>query len=997
MDDGLKKGAVGGLKSVENAAATSMPPQVGENVAETKRNEEDARGLYSGVGREAVNIKQGRFKGILKKRGPIAAIIFMIFGVGGIMSATQLFQPFSLVAQFQETFNSMHVATNMRSNTFFKLQMDTGRYKNPIKGTIFSGETFRITPRQQAKLAAQGIVYDGDYNGVRVLKYQDDSGNVKIVTADADAAARLRASGDDAVDFRALYADNVDFFTRYNSGSTTWRGAIANWFGSLTDKFLINNKLSRNIFDNYRQKVEESGGNAKLATQDIIARRTDDIDNGGFRSKSVDEEYLVEVVDEKTGETKYVPYWAEVDPATISPDKTPDGNAYVDRANVNESFDKMKRSSMTAEQVRTSLDSISGKVQKGANIACTVMNVVGAISLLVTAAEAIQIINLTTSYFESVDKVKAGYGDDSPIHVLSNALNEKTVSKNTVLLYDGNGSDSESNITTSGVKALSTEERVSEKTAMQASGIAALYGSGKVDTNDPSVQSFNFSGNIKRILGGIGVSMAGFEACAIAKIASNAVSAITSSVQIAGCILGAMEAVFTFGISAGACAGIVASLAKSIAFSVAIGVTVAAVIATVTPLVTNVLMRDLVADLGGEDLGNALASGGNMYLANTHRANGGSLATMDKYKEFAIAHQDVIAENARLERESLSPFDITSKYTFMGTLLTQMMGFFATNTLMSTITTGGSVLTSSLVALTPTALAYDLEESLPSSIEEYADNCPYLASIGAVGDAYCNPYAITDVSTMEMDPVDVLNTLEESGNFQDTTTSDGNVKIDGKSDLAKYILFCNNRESAFGIADANIVNRVSYWGYVETGNNTFNNVVNSAIGAVPVVGDVIDVVSNQQALDNLGYVSGESCVAGNTVNRASSPGWNTAKYYQRFVEDQSLAESMGVIEKSAVTAYLDEYYEKNPLDNSYEGMLARYSGLDKDTVVALLNLVEYGTYIADYHPGERYAFSAPVVEIEEGMNFDSENIAGNRYILLDEISFSDIRNRSFAV
>ena len=134
----------------------------------------------------------------------------------------------------------------------------------------------------------------------------------------------------------------------------------------------------------------------------------------------------------------------------------------------------------------------------------------------------------------------------------------------------------------------------------------------------------------------------------------------------------------------------------------------------------------------------------------------------------------------------------------------------------------------------------------------------------------------------------------------------------------------------------------------------------------------------------------------NDVKNVQAQDWNTAKYYQRFIEDQSLMEGMGLIEESAVTAFLDDYYEKNPLDNSYEGILARYSGLKKDTVVAILDVVEYGNYIANYDPAERYAFGRPEVEIEKELKFDGED-NGIVATLLNQIVYADVRNRSFAV
>ena len=139
-------------------------------------------------------------------------------------------------------------------------------------------------------------------------------------------------------------------------------------------------------------------------------------------------------------------------------------------------------------------------------------------------------------------------------------------------------------------------------------------------------------------------------------------------------------------------------------------------------------------------------------------------------------------------------------------------------------------------------------------------------------------------------------------------------------------------------------------------------------------------------------------MAGNTVDNASAPSWDEAKYYQRFIEDQSLAESMGVVEKSAVTAYLEEYYKDNPLDNSYEGMLARYSGLDKETVSDILYIARYYEYVNNYNPAERYAFGEPEVEAEKELKFDNSNtVADNLLIVLfNPVSYADVRNRSFA-
>ena len=93
---------------------------------------------------------------------------------------------------------------------------------------------------------------------------------------------------------------------------------------------------------------------------------------------------------------------------------------------------------------------------------------------------------------------------------------------------------------------------------------------------------------------------------------------------------------------------------------------------------------------------------------------------------------------------------------------------------------------------------------------------------------------------------------------------------------------------------------------------------------------------------------------------------------------------------------MDEYYKENPLDESYEGTLARFTGVNKEDVTDTLAWMDYQRYIADYDPSERYAFGegfdmkkAPRV-IE---NDNEQDVA----ILQHDIIYADVRNRAFAM
>ena len=954
-------GVAGGLRSAEQSAVNDGIGASVSGLGGVRDKETKVGGLYSGNGKTADRVggKSGKGKkksrGWLKKGGPIGLVIGLIVGVGGILGGSQLFQPFSLVAQFQETFNSMQVSANTRSSRFFRLQMESGRVKDPVRGTIF-GKTFSITKKQKERLKQQGIEFDEEYEidgkKTKVLKFDDGSGDIKVITAR---------------EFDDVYNSNTDFHRAYNAGSMTWRGQIANWFGTRVSAFLKNNNLTRNMFNDYENKKAQLDGDGLAAVKETLGEKTDMIDNEGEKVRESSE-----------GETD--------DDGKVTGYKKEDSS--------NDSG-KIKRGDTSS--LSSKMKNIESKFSASANIVCGVSNAIGAITLAVTAAEALQIINLATAYFETADKVKAGYGDDAPIHELATTLNEKQNTTDKVLKsasVDGDGSSE------SDYKGTYEDKTYEGKSAMEAEGVAALYGGGKVNTNDASVQSFNLTASVKNVLGGIGASMTAFQGCTIAKLALSAYEAVDGLVDTLECVGGIISSVAGgagIALAVKGCVELAVDIGGAILKSAAIGVAIAGVFSILSPILISAWTRDLVSNLGGVDLGNALTSGGNMYLGGAHRANGGSPATREKYESYAVAQRQVMEDYARYERESLDPFDTTSKYTFMGTLLTQLMSFTSANSLMSTITSGGSVVNNSIAALSPTASAYDIASTLPTE-EEYENTCPYLASIGVIGDAYCNPYVMTDMSTINNDPVDVINKVNDFGGLADETTSDGNVKIKGDSDLAKYIVYCDGRTSMFGITDYNIVSSLNSSTSANTGNTYTDAVIDGGIGALPFIGDGIDVIENINSLNNLGYISGESCVAGNTVDNASAPSWDEAKYYQRFIEDQSLAESMGVVEKSAVTAYLEEYYKDNPLDNSYEGMLARYSGLDKETVSDILYIARYYEYVNNYNPVERYAFGEPEVEAEKELKFDNSNtVADNLLIVLfNPVSYADVRNRSFA-
>ena len=958
-----------GASSLGDAENSAVEKNVGGlykggGLKEVKDGETKPEGFYSGKGEEKQRFRGKSKNGKKKKVGPFAAIIIAIFGFGGVLFGAQMFQPFSLVANFMQAFNSMHISANARSGYWVRWQLggvDAG-VKNPVKGSIFGEAKFKITKSQSGNLLKQGIEYD---ESAKVLKYKGED-----ITAD---------------EFKAKYDSDSDFHEAYNAGSQTWRGQFANWFGSATIDFFTNNRLTRNMFKDFRQKVDESGESSMTVLKSILKQR---VDGGGADGGT------------KIAKSKDSTEDSDGNPVTDANgnDTDADGNRLTTKVLDGENSEDVGRASFTSETgVTSKIKDIAGKFGAAANVACALSTFAGTVSALVAATQALQIINLTTGIFESVDKSKAGLGDESPINDFATALNTRTDNVNVVLSEDagvkfGSAVDSGQE-TVDGA----TEEVATKKTAMESEGINSLYGDGIVNPKDPSVASFNLTSFLPKIFGGISLSMTAFTGCTIAKMATNAISAVGTIASAGACVAGVLGALISGGVSLTACFPELAKLVGGIIKSVAIGAAVMALASVLMPIITKALTRDLISKLSGEDFGNAITSGANMYQGSVHRGNGGSLATEEKYTAYAVEQKRIIADDARYERESLSPFDATSNNTFLGTLLRNVATMTTgSGSIMSTVTSANSMLTNSISAMAPAAVA-DGVSVKKTLISNYEDVCPYLASIGAVGDAYCNPYMITDTSTMSPTPGEVINKVNEisADNFEDgETPNEGNVIINDKSPLAKYIVYCDQRQSQFGITDWNIAQNVAKIG--DTGSAAGNIV----IGAIPVIGDALDVLNAKEQLDNSGYISGESCVAGNNVTAADSPNWSTAKYYQRFIEDQSLAESTGLIKESAVTAYLREYYEKNPIDNSYEGMLARYSGLTTEQVADVIDILWYAEYIQNYDPTERYAFEGAEL-VDDGemtpVEFDNEYVLASDFTPRGAIIYADVRNRNYVV
>ena len=506
-----------------------------------------------------------------------------------------------------------------------------------------------------------------------------------------------------------------------------------------------------------------------------------------------------------------------------------------------------------------------------------------------------------------------------------------------------------------------------------------------------------------------------FKACLYTRLAAAVADTIGDIIETVGCIA-------SLGI------GCAASLLKSIGLSVAFSLIIQAVVKAAVPWVAQILARNVLKDAVGEDLGNAIVDGGMKTMSENHKNGGGSFMDEKGFSDFLTYQAMYQQEIAQYERENLSPFDVSSQNTFLGSIVTKMVPVVSqSGSIFSRFSSITNVVSKSFSSLMPNASAIDSTVTAAEAAERTSRFCPYVESVGAVADEYCNPYVGSDITTMGYDPADVVNTVAAIGDgdnlgstkskansdtmlanaimLADDDEGEENAPINEDSRLGKYIIYCNERQSQLGMPDQNIIDSVDY-------TSTGSSMGDSIVGSVPIFGDMVDALSSKTQLAWYGYISGEACVTNNTagssyvdddgtvlaeaitagkntlaaLGQSNVPSWKEAKYYQRYIEDQRLAEASGLIEKSAVTAFLEEYYEKHPLDNSYEGILARRSGLRKDQVIALLDLIEYEQFLAEYNPEEMYPLSHDEEE-EKNYQLEDDNQAVPVYALFTNNEF----------
>ena len=588
-------------------------------------------------------------------------------------------------------------------------------------------------------------------------------------------------------------------------------------------------------------------------------------------------------------------------------------------------------------KARTFVNGIANKVEKGANtarMACVGLRIANMAAITVTAYQVFQSISYFLSLAEPLSKTIAGEGDASATNAVLNFFT--SVTDSVVQYVDKDGKVR--NETTTG-------------SPLQGSGPQLFLTSTPVNKNKVAPYSVsNIFGSATLVAATTGASqltcdgvMAG---SAIISLAANAVPGGTLA---------------KFIVSA------VANTVGGVALTAAVG----AIVNTIIPYVAKIFTSDIFQNYHGIPGGEFWTEGGaaaNFQLAT--QASAFMPASEEYIKDQNRETTLVLNQEAEDDRRNRSPFDVSSPNTFLGSLVSKLSFSAAGSTLGNGLAGFGNLIGNSFKALNPTANAADEDVVYTSSYGDCGNN-----GLDTVCDIYGTVIPARDYSTIDLAPDDkkynavIMPNLDENG------------KIIQGSELSKFIHACVERQSPWGVLDANIMNALQT-DFGTIGNNLY------------LVEDVVDIINAAEDAENRAWGTGENCVMSSKNER-----WDSEfKYYQAYVEDMRIingleGEQDSTSSNNPVLAYINEYDAKHPADTSFEGTLASISGYTKDDISFLLEFARYSTEIANRDYSHLFVFgknSSEIIEKPENSEFNNPNILAN--VLYIPNLFVDKRN-----
>ncbi len=375
---------------------------------------------------------------------------------------------------------------------------------------------------------------------------------------------------------------------------------------------------------------------------------------------------------------------------------------------------------------------------------------------------------------------------------------------------------------------------------------------------------------------------------------------------------------------------------------------------------------------------NRIISGGSFLSNSINSQIAGAVpsdaATIEAYHREV---DKVLARRAVGERATKSPFDISSKYTFLGSIVHS----FASSIIANRKSVSGAVSTSSVFGVLADFVGGSAKGLLgtvvadgPSQMydELLGSHCVTVNSVMSLeGDLYCTQHNTMSTKYMNYTKEDYDNALTER-------------------EKERFALLTMDRKTTVGIRDGDICETYKKEGFLTDDKGIF---VSAFLSLQDLLSNLVGLYNSCNIVDDDIRLGSEASLSSENADRRQKNELLSA--YARY----DIASSIVNGTPSEMAGIIEDYHKKHPLDQSPEGRLARISGLSKEEAGIAINYANYLTKIANYNPSTRYAFGEKQINVPIMVEFvDDKEVDSSVYLAwFSKIEYSDVRNRSFVV
>ncbi len=315
---------------------------------------------------------------------------------------------------------------------------------------------------------------------------------------------------------------------------------------------------------------------------------------------------------------------------------------------------------------------------------------------------------------------------------------------------------------------------------------------------------------------------------------------------------------------------------------------------TVTPIIDSSLINNSFETINGITAGEFLVEGAVNLGKELAKASGATAGSAEAVNSYARLTSHVLAMDAEVDRMNRSPFDVTSKNTFLGSIIYKFAISLSGNSIMSGARSFMKATSLAIADLLPVSYADDNTDNYLSNF----GNCTTLNKIGAVGSASCAEIATFDTTTLDgiFDDAGFIDFINQNT----TLGADGTRSIKKNSILDIFIKYNNGRVSPLGVMDSGILNSLV-----------------DGLDNIPFLQSAATAISSlfSASEENKKIATGASF-----VNSSNNDLWQIYKYAQRYVSLARATESLKQFSDDE-TAYSNLLYFENQSSQHLLGLL----------------------------------------------------------------------------